>query len=115
MKLITLSRLHMFVTAAACGTAIACVPPALSQPANSTASVKARTISIDIRGVTKQRDPMATMSIGSDFPGTLARPDSLAQLRTVQSEIGFRYIRFHNVFADQFGIYSEVSDRPVYD
>jgi xylan 1,4-beta-xylosidase len=115
ITVITQTKSWTFGIVIACGAAIACVSPALSKPPSAPASNKARTISIDVRGATKPRDPMATMSIGSDFPGTLARSDSLAQLRTLQSEIGFRYIRFHNVFADQFGIYREVSSRPVYD
>lgn len=78
-------------------------------------SLNPRTITIDVTGPAKPRDRMAQFSIGSDFPGTLGRPDSLAQLRTVQQEIGFRYIRFHNVFADQLGVYREVNGRPVYD
>ena len=113
--MITRLKLQTLFMVVACGAAIASVSPAVSQLTSLRASDEARTISIDVRGPTKPRDQMATMSIGSDFPGTLARPDSLAQLRTVQSEIGFRYIRFHNVFADQFGIYREVSGRPVYD
>ncbi|PZO71522.1 MAG: beta-xylosidase, partial [Sphingomonas taxi] len=58
---------------------------------------------------------MAAFSIGSDYPGTLIRDDSLAQLRLVQAELGFRYIRFHDIFHDDLGTYREVDGRPVYD
>ncbi len=75
----------------------------------------ARGITVDVSGPTKPRDRMAQLSIGSDFPGTLLRADSLAQLKTVQKELRFRYIRFHNVFADQLGVYREVNGKPVYD
>jgi len=75
----------------------------------------ARTIAIDARGSTSPRNQMAEMSIGSDFPGTLIRDDSLAQLRTAQRELHFRFIRFHNIFADQLGTYREVDGKPVYD
>ena len=74
-----------------------------------------RTIAIDARAETSPRNRMAAMSIGSDHPGTLIREDSRAQLRIVQKELGFRYIRFHNIFADQLGSYTEVDGRPVYD
>ncbi|HTV23673.1 MAG TPA: hypothetical protein VMG12_33515, partial [Polyangiaceae bacterium] len=53
--------------------------------------------------------------IGSDYPGTLLRDDSLAQLRTVREELGFRYIRFHAIFHDVLGTYREVGGKPVYD
>lgn len=78
-------------------------------------SASPRTLTVDVSGPNKPRDRMAQFSIGSDFPATLGRPDSIAQLRTTQQEIGFRYIRFHNVFADQLGVYREVNGKPVYD
>ena len=81
----------------------------------SAQTVGARTIAVDVRGTTTPRDRMAQMSIGSDFPGTLEREDSLAQLTLAQKELRFRYIRFHNVFADQLGIYREVGGKPVHD
>jgi xylan 1,4-beta-xylosidase len=70
---------------------------------------------IDVQGKTKPRTRMAQQSIGADFPGTLIRQDSLAQLRIAQRELRFRYIRFHNIFADQLGVYREVEGKPVYD
>jgi len=74
-----------------------------------------RSIAVVVGGQSKPRDRMAQMSIGSDHPGTLIRDDSLAQLRTVQKELRFRYIRFHNIFADQLGTYREVNGKPVYN
>lgn len=90
------------------------VTPASSIPAMAQRAA-ARAIVIDVRGDTTPRDRMAQMSIGSDFPGTLIREDSLAQLATVQKELRFRYIRFHHVFADELGTYREQNGRPVYD
>jgi xylan 1,4-beta-xylosidase len=84
-------------------------------PAAAAQTATARTITVDARGPSKPRDRMAQLSIGSDFPGTLIRDDSLAQLRTVQDELHFRYIRFHHIFADQLGTYREVDGKPVYD
>lgn len=83
--------------------------------ARTAATIPASTIVVDARAPTTPRDRMAQLSIGSDFPGTLIRDDSLAQLRTVQKELRFRYIRFHNIFADQLGTYKEVGGKPVYD
>lgn len=75
----------------------------------------ARTIRVDLSGPSRMRDRMADLSIGSDYPGTLIREDSLAQLGLVQKELGFRYIRFHAIFHDVLGTYREVDGKPVYD
>ncbi|RZJ39610.1 MAG: beta-xylosidase, partial [Brevundimonas sp.] len=82
--------------------------PALAQPAP-------RVVTADLGAPTTPRDRMADFSIGSDYPGTLIRDDSLGQLQTAQNELGFRYIRFHAIFHDDLGTYREVDGRPVYD
>jgi len=82
--------------------------PAAAQPAP-------RVITADLSAPATPRDRMADFSIGSDYPGTLIRDDSLAQLQTAQNELGFRYIRFHAIFHDDMGVYREVDGRPVYD
>ncbi len=74
-----------------------------------------RQIAIDASAPGKPRDPMWQFSIGSDYPGTLGREDSLAQLATARRELGFRYIRFHAIFHDVLGAYREVDGKPVYD
>lgn len=81
----------------------------------SAQSVTTCSIAVDARGETKARNRMAQLLIGSDHPGTLIRDDRLAQLRTVQKELRSRYIRFHNILADQLGTYREVDGKPVYD
>jgi len=48
-------------------------------------------------------DRFFDLSVGSDFPGTLIRPDSQAQLQLVAAELGFRYVRFHAIFHDVLG------------
>ena len=48
-------------------------------------------------------DRFFDLSVGSDFPGTLIRDDSQAQLKLVVDELGFRYIRFHAIFHDVLG------------
>jgi len=74
-----------------------------------------RAITVNVDGPTTPRSRMAEFSVGSDYPGTLIRKESLAQLRTVSDELGFRYIRFHDIFHDDMGVYREVDGRPVYD
>lgn len=88
----------------------------LIAPGHALAAAEAaRTIAIDVTRPTEPRSGMETFSIGSDYPGTLLREDSLAQLKTVQEELGFRYIRFHAIFHDVLGTYREDNGKPVYD
>ncbi|HEU5457683.1 MAG TPA: hypothetical protein VFU68_03615, partial [Terracidiphilus sp.] len=62
-----------------------------------------RVIVADLRQTTGSVDRFFDLSVGSDYPGTLIRPDSQAQLQTVTDELGFRYIRFHAIFHDVLG------------
>jgi xylan 1,4-beta-xylosidase len=75
----------------------------------------ARQIVIDAKAPTVARDHFADLSVGSDYPGTLIRDDSLAQLKIAKDELGFRYIRFHAIFHDILGTYKVVDGKPVYD
>jgi len=84
-------------------------------PATTHAADAARRIVIDAQAPTTARDHAADLSVGSDFPGTLIRDDSLAQLKTAKDELGFRYIRFHGIFHDVLGTYKLVDGKPVYD
>ncbi|MDL5364473.1 beta-xylosidase [Xanthomonas sp. NCPPB 2654] len=83
--------------------------------AMAAAQPAAREIALDVQGPTTPRDRFYDLSVGSDYPGTLLREDSLAQLRTARDELGFRYLRFHAIFHDVLGTYREVDGRPVYD
>lgn len=74
-----------------------------------------RRIAINVKGPSFPADRAFNVSVGSDYPGTLIRDDSLAQLKTVKAELGFRYIRFHAIFHDVLGAYREVDGKPVYD
>ncbi|MTV38064.1 GH39 family glycosyl hydrolase [Duganella radicis] len=74
-----------------------------------------RHIVVDAAAPTTPRDRFADLSVGSDYPGTLIRDDSLAQLKIARDELGFRYIRFHAIFHDVLGTYKEVDGKPVYD
>jgi xylan 1,4-beta-xylosidase len=82
---------------------------------NIQATQPIRHIAIDTAGKSSPLDRFYDLSVGSDYPGTLIRDDSLAQLQTVERELGFRYIRFHAIFHDVLGTYKEVNGKPVYD
>ncbi|MGA9667953.1 MAG: beta-xylosidase [Terracidiphilus sp.] len=65
--------------------------------------VAQRTIVVDLRDTAGPVDRFFDLSVGSDFPGTLIRDDSQAQLKLAVDELGFRYIRFHAIFHDVLG------------
>ena len=87
----------------------------LAAAAASAGAADVRHIPVDLDGASALRDRFADLSVGSDYPGTLIRDDSLAQLKTAKDELGFRYIRFHAIFHDVLGTYKEVDGQPVYD
>ena len=74
-----------------------------------------RVIDLDIAQATQPLDRFYDLSVGSDFPGTLRRPDSQAQLKTAVDELGFRNIRFHAIFHDVLGTVKVVDGHTVYD
>lgn len=77
--------------------------------------VQARTIVADVTQATGPVDRFFDLSVGSDYPGTLIRDDSQAQLKTVTDELGFRYIRFHAIFHDVLGTLKIQDGKTVYD
>ncbi|WP_373990923.1 beta-xylosidase [Duganella sp. BuS-21] len=87
----------------------------LAGAASTASAADVRRIVVDVAAPTTPRDRFADLSVGSDYPGTLIREDSLAQLKTAKDELGFRYIRFHAIFHDVLGTYKEVDGKPVYD
>ena len=74
-----------------------------------------RRIEIDLAKVGEPLDRSFNFSVGADYPGTLIRPESLAQLKTSVDEHGFRYIRFHAIFHDDLGTVKVVDGKTVYD
>ena len=60
-------------------------------------------------------DRFFDLSVGSDFPGTLIRDDSQAQLKLAVDELGFRYIRFHAIFHDVLGTVTVANGKPTYN
>lgn len=83
--------------------------------AAQAAPVSPRVISLDARKTRGPVDRFFDLSVGSDYPGTLIRPDSQAQLSTCVEELGFRYIRFHAIFHDVLGVVKVEDGRIAYD
>jgi len=79
------------------------------------ATARPRQISIDVAKAGAPIDRSFNLSVGADYPGTLMRNDSMAQLKTAVDELGFRYIRFHGLFHDKLGTVKRVDGRIVYD
>ncbi|MDZ5646547.1 GH39 family glycosyl hydrolase [Nitrospirillum sp. BR 11828] len=86
----------------------------LASPA-ARAAGRVRQIDVDVAKAAQPLDRFYDLSIGSDYPGTLMRPDSMAQLRTTQDELGFRYIRFHAIFHDVLGTVKVENGAITYD
>ena len=87
-----------------------------SRPASPLqTSAPTREITIDVARAERPLDRFFDLSIGADYPGTLIRPDSQAQLKIAVDELGFRYIRFHDIFHDVLGTVRVVDGRTVYD
>ena len=74
-----------------------------------------RHIAVDVGTAGEPLDRSFNLSVGADYPGTLIRPENLAQLRTSVDEHGFRYIRFHAIFHDDLGTVKVVDGKTVYD
>ena len=104
------------LTVLACSVAFpACTTLPAAGPTERDTKRPERTIQIDLASPVTPRDHFTDLSVGSDYPGTLIRDDSLAHLRLVREELGFRYVRFHAIFHDVLGTYREVDGKPVYD
>src|SRR5579859_77068 len=74
-----------------------------------------RRIAVDIGNTTGPLDRFFDLSVGSDYPGTLIRDDSQAQLKLAVDELGFRYIRFHAIFHDVLGTVRIENGKPCYN
>jgi xylan 1,4-beta-xylosidase len=77
--------------------------------------VARRLIVVNMGNAAGPIDRFFDLSVGSDFPGTLIRDDSQAQLKVVTDELGFRYIRFHAIFHDVLGTVKIENGKTVYD
>ena len=74
-----------------------------------------RRIVLDLASAKTPLDRFFDLSVGSDYPGTLIREDSQAQLKAVVEETGFRYLRFHAIFHDVLDTVRKEDGRLVYD
>lgn len=94
--------------------ATAALSSAFALPARAQ-DLPPRDITIDVANAHTPLDRFYDLSVGSDYPGTLIRDDSQAQLEIASAELGFRNIRFHDIFHDVLGTVKEVDGRIVYD
>lgn len=83
--------------------------------ASPAQDVGERRITLDVSSATQPVDRFFALSVGSDYPGTLMREDTQAHLTTAVDELGFRYLRFHDVFHDALGTVRRVDGQIVYD
>ena len=74
-----------------------------------------RRIVANIEDTSGPIDRFFDLSIGSDYPGTLIRDDSQAQLKLTSDELGFRYVRFHGIFHDVLKTVRVENGKTVYD
>lgn len=91
---------------------VAALPLLASSPA-AIAAAPARQITLDLARADRPLDRFFDVSVGSDYSGTLIRPDAQAQLKTAVDELGFRYIRFHAIFHDSLGSVKRSADGQV--
>lgn len=78
-------------------------------------SLSRRQIVVDVAQAQTPVDRAFDLSVGSDYPGTLIRDDSQAQLKIAVDELGFRYIRFHAIFHDVLGTVRVQGGKTTYD
>lgn len=95
--------------------ALGSLPAVFASLATAQSQSSERTIVVDINHTTGPVDHFFDLSVGSDYPGTLIRDDSQAQLKTTVDELGFRYIRFHAIFHDVLGTVQIIDGKTVYD
>jgi xylan 1,4-beta-xylosidase len=100
-----LKRFIYFLLIAVVGVAVA----AFSQQSTP------RLIIADITESSGPIDRFFDLSVGSDYPGTLIRDDSQAQLKLAVEELGFRYLRFHAIFHDVLDAVRIENGKAVYD
>ena len=74
-----------------------------------------RQVQLDLSRATAPVDRFFDFSVGADYPGTTGRAENLAQLKLAVDELGFRYVRFHDIFHDALGTVRKVDGRITYD
>jgi len=91
------------------------IAPFLFSVVVQSQTITTRRIVVNIDNTAGPVDRFFDLSVGSDYPGTLIRDDSQAQLKIVEDELGFRYIRFHAIFHDVLGTVRIENSRTVYN
>lgn len=74
-----------------------------------------REVTLDRAAASRPMDRFFDLAVGADYPGTTGRPENLAQLKTAVDELGFRYLRFHDIFHDVYGTVKKDGDKLVFD
>jgi xylan 1,4-beta-xylosidase len=74
-----------------------------------------RQVTLDVSQATKPIDRFYDLSVGADYSGTTLREANLAQMKTSVDELGFRYLRFHDIFHDDLGTVKMVDGKLSYD
>ena len=103
-------RLHAALAGMAFAAGLAVAPAAAAAAPAAT-----RTIDVDLAAATRPLDRSFDFSVGGDYSGTMVRPDALAHLRLAVDELGFRHIRFHDIFHDALGTVRVENGRTIYD
>jgi len=91
------------------------VASSASSLAAQSQQAPSRTIVANLKNSAGPLDRFFDLSVGSDYPGTLIRDDSQAQLKLAVDELGFRYIRFHAIFHDVLGTVRIEAGKTVYN
>jgi len=78
-------------------------------------ALPARHIVADMARVAGVRDVAWQDCVGAGHAGLLLRAPNQWQLRLVHDEIGFKYLRFHGIFADDTEPFKEVNGKPIYN
>ncbi|MCE4536930.1 beta-xylosidase [Pelomonas sp. P7] len=74
-----------------------------------------RNVDLDLAAAVQPLDRFFDFCVGADYIGTTGRPENLAQLKTAVDELGFRHVRFHDVFHDVYGTVQKRGDEWVFD
>lgn len=74
----------------------------------------AQSITVDLTKLDKPIKHTFTNLLTFGYAPLALRNDFKAQLNQIQQEIGFEYVRFHGIFADQLLVYNEKSDGAYY-
>jgi len=74
-----------------------------------------RQVTVDVSRAGAPVDRFFDLSVGSENPAVLERPDAQAQLKVAVDEVGFRYIRFHAIFTDALNTVRVIDGKTTYD